>query len=215
VIYVNLVDNKVLISSPLEWSYKIDIGNQIKPFLIEEPLMMYLILSGNFSRLAIGINNEKNIFSKERALYFYDTSLSKNDTKKIKFFNIDKNNEVLQYEFDSKLFAIDSLWSYQNKLFVIGDNKIHIFSKENNKMKLNSIYNKREIRGNIIGIEEDILYILFNKKLTLINIVENPKFIEKINIPLNYKLGVKINGKYITTGSEIIDITTLRISNKR
>ncbi|SFV60001.1 hypothetical protein MNB_SV-12-1253 [hydrothermal vent metagenome] len=83
-------------------------------------------------------------------------------------------------------------------------------------MQLNTVYNKREIRGNILGIENNILYILLNSRLTLIDIelIENPKFIEEIEVPFSYKLGIKTNGKYITTGSNIIDIATLRASSR-
>ena len=212
VIYVNLLKNTVTISSILDWSYQINISNQKNPIIINEPLIMYSIMSGNFSRVAIGTNYKQNLFSKERATYFYDISLNKDKTKIIKFFNINKNNEVLQYEFDSELLTIDSLWLYQSHLFVVGDNQLHIFKKNNNTMQLNMVYNKNAIKGNIIGVEENILYILYNNRLTLIDIssIENPEFIEEIKVPFNYKLGIKTNGKYITTGSKIVDITTLR-----
>ena len=84
-------------------------------------------------------------------------------------------------------------------------------------MRLSNIYNKKEIRGNIIGVENSVLYILFDKKLTLIdiNFIDSPKFIEEIRVPFSYKLGIKTNGKYITTGSKIVDIATLRASNRR
>ena len=82
-------------------------------------------------------------------------------------------------------------------------------------MRLDTVYNTTEVKGNILGIEKDILYILDKKELTLIDISSNskPKFIEKIAVPFSYKLGVKTNGEYITTGSKIIDIKTLRATS--
>ena len=215
VIYINLLGNSARISSLEEWSYIIDIKNQKKPFLIKDPFVMDSILSGNFSRMALGRSNSQNLFSKERAIYFYDISLDEGETKKIKFFNTNKNNDIFKYEFDSELLTIDSLWSYKKYLYVIGDNKIHIFIEENNQMRLYSIYDSLKIQGNILGVEKDILYILNKRELTLIDITSNthPKFIEKLFVPFDYKLGVKTNGEYITTGSQIIDIKTLRAAS--
>jgi len=84
VIYVNLLENEVRISSLSDWAYEISIKNQKKPFLINEPFIHYSILSGNFSRVAIGKSNNQNIFSKERELYFYDISVNRDKTKTIK-----------------------------------------------------------------------------------------------------------------------------------
>nr|MCH9740547.1 hypothetical protein [Campylobacterota bacterium] len=61
---------------------------------------------------------------------------------------------------------------------------------------------------------ENILYILNNQTLMLFDVTStsNPKFIESIEVPFEYKLGVKTNGNYIATGSKIIDISALRAS---
>jgi len=215
VIYVNLMDSDIMISSLNEWTYFIDIHKQNKPILLKSVYAQDKILSGNFSRLAIGKSSEENIFSKNRALYFYNISSRENSTKKIKFFNIDKENAMYQYEFDSQLFNINSLWSYKNYIYILGDNKIHIFVEKDKTITLQNIYNQKEIKGNIIGIENSILYILDNKKLILMDITSNSdiKIIEEINVPFSYKLGTKTNGKYITTGSKIIDIKSLISSN--
>ncbi len=217
VVYVNLSEKEVRVGSLSDWSYEINIKNQKKPFLVNEPFIIYSILSGNFNRVAIGKSNSQNLFSTDRVTYFYDISLDKDKTKIIKFFTIDTKKEIYQYEFDSGLLTIDSLWAYQDYLFVIGDKKIHIFTEQDGKMRLKHIYDKREIRGNIIGIEESILYILLHDRLTLIDIssVENPKWIEDIRVPFEYKLGIKTNGKYITTGSKIVDIETLKSFSNR
>ena len=81
-------------------------------------------------------------------------------------------------------------------------------------MEFASSYNRLKIDGNILGVEEDILYILENNTLTLLDIAEplKPRFIEKLTVPFTYKLGIKTNGAYITTGSKIIDIKALRAS---
>jgi len=101
------------------------------------------------------------------------------------------------------------------KVLILGDNKIHIFVEKDKTITLQNIYNQKEIKGNIIGIENSILYILDNKKLILMDITSNSdiKIIEEINVPFRYKLGTKTNGKYITTGSKIIDIKSLISSN--
>ncbi len=214
VLYINLIDGEVRISSLTEWSYSLYINNQNKPIFDGEPFIKYSTLSGNFSQIAIGKSHSQNIFSKERALYFYDILADLNSTKKIKFFNIDNNQDIYQYEFDSQLLNIDSLWTYYKYLYVIGDNKINIFKERDKKMQLNSSYTQHPIRGNILGVEEDILYILDKNRLTLLDVSSptTPKFIEEITVPFSYKLGIKTNGKYITTGSKIIDIKSLRAS---
>ena len=99
---------------------------------------------------------------------------------------------------------------------VVGDNKINIFTIKDNKIEMSRSYEKRPIRGHIIGIEDSILYILDHNKLTLMSLTSiiEPKFIEEIEVPFEYKLGTKTNGRYITRGSDIIDIKTLRVSKK-
>ena len=210
VIYVNLLDKEIRISSLKEWSYELYIHNQSKPILDGSPFIKESTLSGDFNRIAIGKSYTKNIFSKEKNLYFYNI----NKNKVIKVFTINTDNSLFQYELNSQLLTINSLWVYKRYLYAIGDNKIHIFQEKNKKMELTAIYTELNIKGDILGIEEDILYILENKTLTLLDIT-NPlklKFIEKFSVPFNYKLGIKTNGAYITTGSKIIDIKALRAS---
>jgi len=91
---------------------------------------------------------------------------------------------------------------------------MHIFTETNIEANLRKIYNERTITGNIIGIEENILYILKNDLLTLYDISSplEPEFAEDFIVTFTYKLGIKTNGKYLTTGSQIIDIATLRAS---
>ena len=214
VIYVNLLYNEIKIASLNEWSYEVNIKEQDNLKLIDKPFIQNSFLSGNFSRIAVGRSHSKNIFSKERTLYLYNILLGTNQTIKIQSFTLNQNNSTFQYEFDSQLSKINSLWVYQDYLYSIGDNKIHIFQEKKKKMELASIYDKLNIKGDILGVEEDILYILDNKTLILLDITNplKPKFIEKFPVPFGYKLGIKTNGKYITTGSEIIDIKALRAS---
>ena len=63
VIYVNLLSNTVMVSSLDDWAYEINIKNLKKPFLVKEPFIHYSIVSGNFSRVAIGRSDIENIFS--------------------------------------------------------------------------------------------------------------------------------------------------------
>ncbi len=214
VIYVNLLDNEVKIANLATWSYEINIKNQNNPLLIDNPFIQYSILSGNFSRVAIGKSNIQNIFSKERTVYFYNILVDINTTKIIKSFTLNPNNLIYQYEFNSKIFRIKSLWVYKNYLYIIGDNKINIFQEKNKKMEFASNNNRLKVNGDILGAEESILYILENNTLILLDITEplKPKFIEKFTVPFTYKLGIKTNGAYITTGSKIIDIKALRAS---
>jgi len=214
VLYINLLDNEIRISSLKEWSYELYINNQLKPTLANSPFIKESELSGTFSHIATGKNYTKHIFSKQRTLYFYDILSNSKETKIIKSFTINPNNSIYQYQFNSKLSNIKSLWADKNYLYIVGDNKIHIFKENNKQMKLFSIYKKFKVKGNIIGIDNQILYILENKKLTLIDISTPlvPQFIENISVPFNYKLGIKTNGAYITTGSQIIDIKALRAS---
>ena len=213
-IYVNLLLNQIKITSLSKWSYYIDIKNQTQPLFKSEPNIAYSILSGNFTQIAIGKSNSQNIFSKERTLYFYDISQEINKTKIIKSFTLNQDNSIFQYKFNSKIFRINSVWVYKHYLYAIGDNKINIFQEKDKKMEFVSSYNRLKIDGNILGVEEDILYILENNTLTLLDIAEplKPKFIEKLTVPFTYKLGIKTNGAYITTGSKIIDIKALRAS---
>ena len=214
VLYVDLIGSEVRVSSLEDWSYEIDISNQRKPILINEPFIKYSMLSGSFNQRAIGFSHVSTIFSIEKKLYLYNFNENLQKNKIIKFFNIDNNNDFYQYEFDSQLLNIDSLWTYYEYLYVIGDNKINIFKEIDKKMQLNSSYTQHPIRGNILGVEEDILYILDKNRLTLLDVSSptTPKFIEEITVPFSYKLGIKTNGKYITTGSKIIDIKSLRAS---
>ena len=214
VIYVNLLDKDVTITSLAYWSYGINIKNQNNPLLLTEPFINYSILSGNFNQIAVGKSLNKNIFSKERSLYFYNKEKNQNQNQIIKSFTLNPDNSTFQYEFNSKFLKINSLWAYKNYLYVIGDNKIHIFQEKNKKMKFSRNYDALKIKGDVLGVEENILYILNQKVLTLLDITDplKPKFIEKISVPFSYKLGIKTNGAYITTGSEIIDIQALRAS---
>ncbi|RUM69465.1 MAG: hypothetical protein DSZ07_04530, partial [Sulfurovum sp.] len=136
------------------------------------------------------------------------------ETRKIKVIKSTLENSEYLYTLNSELSRIDSLWSYKDYLYIIGDNKINIFQEKDKKMEFLTTYNLLKIVGNILGIEEDILYILEKNRLTLMDITKplKPKFIETVAVPFVYKLGIKTNGKYITTGSKIIDIKTLRAS---
>ena len=215
VIYVNLLDNEVRISSLRSWAYNVNIKNQNKLLLVDNPFIIYASISGNFSRLAIGDSLLGNLFSKEKKTYFYNFDLNLNDeTRKIKVIKSTLENSEYLYTLNSELSRIDSLWSYKDYLYIIGDNKINIFQEKDKKMEFLTTYNLLKIVGNILGIEEDILYILEKNRLTLMDITKplKPKFIETVAVPFVYKLGIKTNGKYITTGSKIIDIKTLRAS---
>ena len=215
VLYVNLLKHIVTIGSLTDWSYIINIKNHKKPFLIGEPFMVYSILSGNFSRMAIGKSHILNLFTKNREFYSYGNSSEKKE-QKVKFFKTDKNEVKYLSEFNSQLFIIDSLWVHNNDIYIVGDKKIHIFRNKNGKIEFKSVCSKMKIRGNIIGIEESILYIMSGKELTLIDVksIDNPKFIERLTVPFSYKLGVKTNGRYISTESQTIDIEALRATRK-
>lgn len=212
VIYVNLLENGVIAGSLEHWSYLIDVKNQMEPLLIGEPLIQYAILSGNYSRFAIGKSNAQNLFAKDRKVYFYDITMNVNTTKKIQIFTLEEDGSYRYlYTLDSKLNNIESLWVTDDWLYIIGDSTIHIFSKKDN-ISLNGSYSTLSVHGNILGIEEEILYMLDNSTLRLFDIHSpaNPQWIEDIEVPFTYKLGIKTNGKYITTGSKIIDIAALR-----
>ena len=214
VIYVNTLIPRVNIYSLEDWSYEVDISKQNKPILTSEPNIKTAILSGSFSHTAIGYSQEIHLFGQERQSHIYDRANIPNSTRTIKFLNVDKNDIFYQFEFDSKLTTIDSLWVKNKYLYVIGDNKIHIFTETNTKATLNGIYNQRTVQGSIIGIEKETMYVLKENILTLYDISSTlkPKFIEEFVVPFNYKLGIKTNGKYIITVSKIIDIEALRAS---
>jgi hypothetical protein len=214
VIYVNLLVNDIRISSLTEWSYELSIHNQTKPIVNGSPFIKYSELSGSFNHITKGSNQSKYILAKEKEFYFYDKEKELKTTQQIKFFEMNKYNSIYQYEFDSQFFRIQSIWIHSNFLYIIGDNKINIFQEKNQKMEFTSSYNKLKVDGNILGVEENVLYILEKNTLTLLDITEplKPKFIEKLTVPFTYKLGIKTNGAYITTGSKIIDIKALRAS---
>jgi hypothetical protein len=214
VIYVNLLDNDVSITSLFDFSYYINIKKQGNPLIIDRPFTSYASLSGNFNHLIVGLSTLGSLFTKERRTYFYNFDLNSDETRKVKIINSTLEDSEYLYTLDSQLLNIDSLWSYKIYLYVVGNNKINIFQEKNKKMKFVSSYNKLKIDGDILGVEEEILYILKDKELTLLDITEplTPKFIEKLTVPFTYKLGIKINGAYITTGSKIIDIKALRAS---
>jgi len=215
VIYINLEVNQVRISSLTEYSYNLDIKNHRKPLLEEKPFIENVIFFGEFNHISIGKSQTNNIFSKERNLYFYNKKRSEDGGgEKISFFKITLDTPIYQYSFDSNLSTIQSIWEDRGHLYVVGDNKIHIFKEKHQKMQFLSNYTTKSIEGDILGIEEKILYILNNKTLTLLDISEpsKPLLIEEISVPFNYKLGIRTNGKYITTGSKIIDIQALKAS---
>jgi len=214
VIYVNLLDGEIKIASLKDLTYVADIRNQKHPLLIVEPFIKFSVLSGSFSRIAIGKSESINLFTKNKNIYLYDILKREKHTINIKVFNIIGNRDDFLYQFDSKMKKIYSLWKYKKIIYLLGDNKIHIFQEKKKKMELASIYDKLNIKGDILGVEEDILYILDHKILVLLDITTplKPKFIENVPVPFSYKLGIKTNGAYITTGSKIIDIKALRAS---
>jgi hypothetical protein len=214
VLYVNILGPQVNILSLEEWSYDIDINNQNLPILANEPSLKPVILSGSFTHIAIGHSPLLDLFGKEKQSHFYNFIDNIGETQTIKFFNVDKHNQFYQFEFDSQLSHIESLWVKDNYLYVIGNNKMHIFIETNTEANLSKIYNERNVTGNIIGIEENTLYILEENLLTFYDISSplEPKFIKKFTVPFTYKLGIKTNGKYLITGSKIIDIEILKVS---
>jgi hypothetical protein len=213
-LYVNLIEKFVVVSSLVNSSYDLNIQNQIQPSFLKEPYTSYATISGNFSRFTIGKSLGGDLFSKERRTYFYNMITNNSESKKIKIFNTTDNTNILLYEFDSKLQNIESFWSHLNHIYTIGENKMHIFEEGSSSAILKNIYNKRPISGNILGIENNILFILNKRVLSLYDLSSptNPQFVEDINVPFDFKLGIKTNGKYITTGSQIIDISSLRAS---
>jgi hypothetical protein len=214
ILYVNLIEKFVVITSLVDSSYDLNIQNQIQPSFLKEPYISYSTISGNFSRFTIGKSLGGDLFSKERRTYFYNMTTNNGESKKIKIFNTTDNANILLYEFDSKLQNIESFWSHSNHIYIIGENKMHIFKEGINSAILKNIYSERPISGNILGIENNILFLLNERVLSLyaLNSPSNPQFIENINVPFDFKLGIKTNGKYITTGSQIIDISSLRAS---
>jgi len=220
VLYVNLLDNEVTVTSLEDWSYEIDISNQKQPKLLKEPFITYAILSGNFNRIIIGKNQSKNIyfFSRNQNLYLYETSNTKDQTKTIKVYITNKGDLDYSYSFKSSLHKISSLWVENSYLYILGDTKIEIFKKSiENRMEFRNSFEKESLGGHILGIEKEILYILKDKRLTLLDIhfKDRIEVIERIDVPFTYKLGVKTNGDYITTGCKIFDIKTLRASKIR
>jgi len=212
VLYLNLLDGEARITSLSDYSYELLIRDKTKPILDAEPNMKEAIITGNFSRTTLGQGNRLYLFGQERKTHIYNLQGDNNPTKTIKFLNVDKNDMFYQFEFDSKLTEIDSLWVNNDYLYVIGDHKMHIFSETNTEALLSKVYNETTVSGNILGIEENILYVQKERLLTLYDISSplSPKVLETIPVPFSYKLGIKTNGKYITTGSKILDIKSLR-----
>ena len=214
VLYINIPDGEARVSSLTEWSYELFINDQTNPTLDGEPYMKEVLLSGSFSNTALGKSDTSHLFGHEEQMHLYNLSTNSAKTQTIKFFNVDKHNQFYQFKFNSQLSYIQSLWVKGVYLYAIGDHKMHIFTETNSKATLDRIYEEQNITGNIIGIEEGVLYILKEHTLELYDVhtpVE-PKFMEKITVPFSFKLGIKINGKYITTGSEIISIQALKAS---
>ena len=214
VLYVNRPDGEVRITSLTDWSYELIISNQSKPILDGEPYIREGLLSGSFSYIALGRSSVSYLFGHEKQMHLYNQSRNSGKTQTINFFNIDKENRFYQFQFDSQLSYIQSLWVHGAYLYAIGENKMHIFTESNREAHLDAVYTKRNITGDIIGIEEEILYIFKEQILELYDVHSplEPKFIETISVPFCFKLGLKINGKYITTGSKIISIEALRAS---
>ena len=214
ILYINLLDTEARITSLSNWSYKINFKNQSKPTMENEPYIQEALLSGSFTQIALGYSRIAHLFGQEKQTHLYNFKGNSSATQMIKFLNVDKNDIFYQFQFDSKLTNIQSLWVNNEYLYVIGDNKMQIFKETNSKANLKNTYDKGNTTGNIIGIEKNILYTLEKKSLILYNIKNpiNPIFIEKITVPFSYKLGIKTNEKYITTGSQIIDIASLRAS---
>ena len=157
-------------------------------------------------------------FSQDQKLYLYTNSTIESPSAIIKVFNINGKDLNYSYSFNSSLKEIDSLWFKNGYLYIIGENKIAIFKKNNqNRIELENSFNQEKFKGHILGIEKEILYILKDKTLTLLDIhfKDRIEVIEKIDVPFTYKLGVKTNGDYITTGCKIFDIKTLRASRIR
>lgn len=216
VLYVNLSDGEARVSSTTDWSYELFITDQNNPKLDGEPFIKELIMSGSFNHTTVGKSLISNLFGQERQMHLYNLATNTEATQIISFFNIDENDAFYQYEFDSKLALIDSLWVNDNYLYVVGDNKIHIFTESNTEANLSKIYDNTVTSGNILGIENKILFIQKNKEIILFDVSSplNPKVMEVIPVQFDYKLGIKTNGNYLTTGSQILDIRSLRASTK-
>jgi len=214
VLYVNLLRKEITISSLKNHSYELNIQNQGKPIFLRDPFTSYATISGNFSRLTIGRSLGGDLFSKERRTYFYNMITQNNTSKQVKVFNTTEDDNILLYEFDSKVLNIESFWSYGGYLYIVGDNIINIFQERNDGIYFEKNYTNFTVTGDILGIEGNILYLLDKQTLKLLDISSqaNLKLIENLNVPFKYKLGVKTNGNYITTGSKIIDIKSLRAS---
>jgi len=214
VLYINLSVGEVRVSSYTDWSYSLFITNQSKPILDENPFIRAFLISGSFNHTTLGKSPISTLFGQQRQVHLYNLSTDNEKTKIIKFINVDEYNIHYQFEFNSQLETIDSLWVNGEYLYIVGENKIHIFKESNTKATLSKVYTKKIVAGNILGIENNILYILKENILSQYDISSplEPKFIEDITVPFNYKLGIKTHGKYITTGSQIIDIASLKAS---
>jgi len=214
VLYVNIFASQVNIYSLKDWSYEINVSNQALPTLNDEPSIKTAILSGSFSHTAIGRSSVLDLFGQEQQSHLYNLIDNRETTQTIKFFNVDKYNQFYQFEFNSKLTTIDSLWVKDKYLYVIGDNKMHIFTETNTEANLSKIYDGENLSGNILGIEDNMLYILKENLLTFYDISSplNPKFNKKMTVPFTYKLGIKTNGNYLITDSQIINIKSLKAS---
>ncbi len=214
VLYVNLLLGEARISSLSEWSYELFISNQSKPTVDGEPSMKEALISGNFSRTTLGKSSISTFFGQNKKTHLYNLIDNEGETQTIRFFYVDKLNSFYQFEFDSQLKNIESLWVNGNYLYVIGDHKMHVFKETNSEATLSKVYDKHIVSGDILGIENNILYVLKEKLLTLYDIGSalNPKIIETITVPFTYKLGIKTYNKYIVTDSKILDINALKAS---
>jgi len=121
---VNLLRKEITISSLKDHSYELNIQNQEKPIFLREPFTSYATISGNFSRLTIGRSFGGDLFSKERRSYFYNMITQNNTSKQVKVFNTTEDDNILLYEFDSRVLNIESFWTQGNYLYIIGDNVI-------------------------------------------------------------------------------------------
>jgi len=206
-IYINSIFNKVWLTSMTNPSYEVNLTSMKANIIDISPYN----ISGNYSKNAIVTYNDIFILSQNRISYKSDSSII---SVNILPDNSDKNTAEL-YHFDSRLSSINNLWVNNSKyLYVFEDGLMHVFIINNNKKTFSFETNRSHsnFKGRIIGIEDEIIYILFKNKLSLFSIKKptQPEFIEEITVPFHYKFGVKTDGKYIISGSDIIDIQTLR-----
>jgi hypothetical protein len=210
-IYINTILDRVSLTSIDNTSYEVNLTNMTAKSIDD-----YSRISGNYSRNAIGeYNNEIFILSQNRMSY-------KSLLTTITIYRLPDNknghSEKL-YHFDSNLTSINNLWVNNNKyLYVFEDGLMNVFIIDNEKktFSFEKYLYHNNLRGKIIGIEDKIIYILFANKLSLFSITKptQPEFIEELTVPFYYKFGVKTNGKYIVSGSDIVDIQTLRTTNE-